>query len=285
MVLFEFLWPATTFVLLFLAHDCTWQVKASAWVVLSPFILEACGEWLGWSLTHMFWWRQRFWMAFLGIKWWQYNCTYGIIYSLYVLFCWTLLAATFGGFWALGKCQVLGFFLWLTWGPCLKPILWCVGLLTDPANLARSFTRIRYRPETFNDETLGLDLDIFTGIVPWKNPQTISTNGDFSMKHGDWRFKPMAWGSFRKPVGSHWPYQVFIEGSASKWWDFLGLQPCQIRLSEAWGMAQIWSLFRGTWWFYPWPTLGYAIFTKTQILLQLSSQSLGWFSFLFIGLG
>lgn len=88
MVLFEFLWPATTFVLLFLAHDCTWQVKASAWVVLSPFILE-----------------------------------------------------------------VLGFFLWLTWGPCLKPILWCVGLLTDPANLARSFTRIRYRPETFNDET------------------------------------------------------------------------------------------------------------------------------------
>ena len=41
MVLFEFVWPTTTFVLLLLAHDCTGQVKASAWVVLSPFILEA----------------------------------------------------------------------------------------------------------------------------------------------------------------------------------------------------------------------------------------------------
>ena len=51
--------------------------------------------------------------------------------------------------------QALYFFLWLTWDPCLKPILWCVGLLTDPANLARGFGRVRYCPETFDDESRG----------------------------------------------------------------------------------------------------------------------------------
>jgi len=87
-VFFEFAWPITTLILLLLTKSCTWQLEASTWVVMSPFILEA-----------------------------------------------------------------FGFFVWLVWLPCLKPIFWCMGLLTDPANFVRSFQRIRYDPQTFNDDT------------------------------------------------------------------------------------------------------------------------------------
>ena len=87
-VFFEFAWPIATLILLLLTKSCTWQLEASTWVVMSPFILEA-----------------------------------------------------------------FGFFIWLVWLPCLKPIFWCMGLLTDPANFVRSFQRIRYDPQTFNDDT------------------------------------------------------------------------------------------------------------------------------------
>lgn len=62
-VFFEFAWPITTLILLLLTKSCTWQLEASTWVVMSPFILEA-----------------------------------------------------------------FGFFVWLVWLPCLKPIFWCMGL-------------------------------------------------------------------------------------------------------------------------------------------------------------
>ena len=86
-VLFEFLWPISTLILLLLAKDCSWKLKSSTWVVLSPFILE-----------------------------------------------------------------LLGFLLAFAWTPCLKPILWCTGLMTDPASLARNFPRIRFQAEIFNDD-------------------------------------------------------------------------------------------------------------------------------------
>ena len=41
MVLFEVIWPATTFIMLLQADSCTPGLIASTWVVLSPHLLEA----------------------------------------------------------------------------------------------------------------------------------------------------------------------------------------------------------------------------------------------------
>eukprot|EP00435_Cladocopium_sp_Y103_P010566 s2053_g2.t1 len=76
-VLFEVIWPVTTFIMLLLAQNCTSELRASTWVVLSPFFLEAF---------------------------------------------------------------------------CCCPILWCAQSTRDPAELVENFTRIRFDPETFNDE-------------------------------------------------------------------------------------------------------------------------------------
>lgn len=77
-VLFEVIWPATTFIMLLLANSCTSGLIASTWVVLSPFFLEA-------------------------------------------LCCW--------------------------------PIVSLLHPWEDPAELVDSFARIRFDPDTFNDET------------------------------------------------------------------------------------------------------------------------------------
>ena len=51
-VLFEVIWPATTFIMLLLANSCTSGLVASTWVVMSPFFLEALCCWPIASLLH-----------------------------------------------------------------------------------------------------------------------------------------------------------------------------------------------------------------------------------------
>ncbi|CAK9042288.1 E3 ubiquitin-protein ligase ATL31 (Protein CARBON/NITROGEN INSENSITIVE 1) (Protein SUPER SURVIVAL 1) (RING-H2 finger protein ATL31) (RING-type E3 ubiquitin transferase ATL31) [Durusdinium trenchii] len=86
-VLFEFTWPTATFVSLVLARDCSGKLQASAWLVLSPYLLKA------FAMTMIILWR-----------------------------------------------------------PCLKPIFYRTGLMTDPANLVNNFTRLTYSAEAFNDD-------------------------------------------------------------------------------------------------------------------------------------
>lgn len=46
-VLFEVIFPVTTFIMLLLADRCTRGLLQNTWVVLSPFFLEA---WCGWTI-------------------------------------------------------------------------------------------------------------------------------------------------------------------------------------------------------------------------------------------
>lgn len=42
-VLFELAWPPATFAFLILATDCSWQLRATGWAMLSPYLLQFLG--------------------------------------------------------------------------------------------------------------------------------------------------------------------------------------------------------------------------------------------------